>query len=129
MSQTLSEVLSRKLKPTCPRDNRVMRLETRGIRWKDNPASDSQIVASYHCDFEGCSVRYNNSYGYFTVIGTPDQPYFLEEPGVNILQCPRHGTWLYRCKGEPTDGGFHWRCGVDGCDYAHTGISGPSRGR
>ena len=68
-----------------------------------------------------CHWKRNHSDGYFTVLDTPDHPYFLEEHGANILQCPRHDTWLHRCRGENTGDSFGWRCRVEGCDYTRTG--------
>jgi hypothetical protein len=112
----LLETLSKTLKPLCPRDRHVMRYEVHGIRWKDDVDSRVRSVPSYHCDFGGCSVRYNHTDGYFTVVDTPDHPFFVEEPGTNILQCPRHGAWLYRCRDEDV-GALTWRCGVERCDY------------
>jgi hypothetical protein len=118
--QILSERLSRKLQPLCPRDNRLMHYEAKGIDWKTE--GETHTTASYHCDFEGCSVRYMPSEGYFTVIDTPDLPHFVEEPGTNVLQCPLHGSWLYEC--DERAGGDHrtWRCGVDGCEYARVDV-------
>ncbi len=99
-----------------------MRYEAHGVTWKELPDDKHpQTLASYHCGFEGCSVRYDLLNGYFTVVFTPDMPYFVEEPGVNLLRCPRHGTWLYRYENEEADTGerYEWRCGVEGCDYVH----------
>jgi hypothetical protein len=123
MHQTLSDVLSRALKPLCPRDDHCMHYDAKGIRWKDvSGATDS--VPSYRCGYVGCSVRYTLQQGYFTVVKTPDQPCFVEEPATNLLQCPRHGTWLYHCQDEKEDR-FLWRCGVEDCHYTHTDVSGP----
>jgi hypothetical protein len=41
--------------------------------------------------------------GYFTVVNTPEHPFFIEEPGVNLLRCPKHGTWLYRQKSKNSE--------------------------
>ena len=114
--RTLPYDLSKKLKAVCPRDNHTMSYENNGLRWKNAADGEAQSLSSYHCDFEGCSVRYTPTDGYFSVVETPDLPYFVEEPGANILQCPRHGTWLYESADEG-DGKFAWRCGVEGCDY------------
>ena len=91
MHQTLSGVLSRTLKPLCPRDSRVMHYEAKGINWKGG-SGDTESMPSYHCGCTGCSVRYTPQQGYFMVVKTPEQPYFLEEPATNVLQCPRHGA-------------------------------------
>jgi hypothetical protein len=121
--QIIAETLNSTLKPLCPRDNHVMHYEPHGITWPEEPGSAAlHVVPSYHCNYFGCSVRYIPSDGYFTVIDTPDRPHFVDEPGANILQCPRHGAWLYRSRDESTNG-VVWRCGVEGCDYAHVGIS------
>lgn len=112
---TLTTNVSRTIRPVCPRDGRVMRYEGKGIQWKSE--GKALFFASYHCDFEGCSVRYAPSEGYFTVIDMPNLPHFVEEPGTNLLQCPRHGTWLFRGRGERDPAVFSWQCGVEGCDY------------
>jgi hypothetical protein len=120
MKQTTELTLSHKLEPICPRDDHRMRYEAKGISWKVTPEDKSpQVMPSYHCGFEGCSVRYDLQSGYFTVVHTPDQPFFIEEPGVNLLRCPNHGTWLYRKEQEEHENGsrYTWRCAVDGCDY------------
>jgi hypothetical protein len=98
-----------------------MHFEAKGISW--NAALDEthrESLPSYHCNYDGCSVRYDLLNGYFTVVNTPEQPYFIEEPGVNQLRCPRHGTWLFRSKSHTPAARYEWRCGVHGCDYAHT---------
>lgn len=117
LQQISSEQLSQKLEPLCPRDNHRMRYEGKGVHWKEEADGNVHTLASYHCDFEGCSVRYNHTDGYFTVVDTPDHPFFVEEPGANILQCPRHGAWLHRSGGEDSNDALAWRCGVEGCDY------------
>ena len=120
MTQVSETSLNHKLEPLCPRDDQPMHFEEKGISW--NAALDEQqkeSMPSYHCNYEGCSVRYDLLDGYFTVVNTPDQPYFIEEPGVNLLRCPQHGTWLYRAKSDSPDSRFEWRCGVDGCNYVH----------
>jgi hypothetical protein len=120
--QVLAEKLNNKLKPLCPRDSHVMHYEEKGIEWKSEGQTHS--VDSYHCDFEGCSVRFRLANGYFTVINMPDLPHFVEEPGTNILQCPRHGTWLYRSSEGNGSDHATWRCGVEGCDYTQVGDGG-----
>jgi hypothetical protein len=116
--ETIEIRLNHSLKPICPRDDRVMHYEAKGISWKETPEDkEVQVLPSYHCDFEGCSVRYDLFNGYFTVVHTPDQPFFIEEPGVNLVRCPRHGTWLYRKESHKGDSRYEWHCGVDDCDY------------
>ena len=122
MHKTLSDVLSSTLKPLCPRDSHAMHYEAKGIHWK-NDSGDTESMPSYHCGYIGCSVRYTHEQGYFTVVKTPEQPYFVEEPATNLLQCPRHGAWLYRCRNEKEDL-FHWRCGVEDCQHTHADVPG-----
>jgi hypothetical protein len=117
LQQISPEQLSHNLKPLCPRDNHRMHYEKKGIHWREESDHSVHTISSYHCDFVGCSVRYSHTDGYFTVVDTPDHPFFVEEPGVNILQCPRHGAWLHRCRGENNNNELEWRCGVEGCDY------------
>jgi len=120
MKQVLEHQMSRTLQPLCPRDDHGMHFEAKGISWKELPADNHpQTIASYHCGMEGCSVRFDNESGYFTVVLTPDQPYFIEEPGINLLQCPEHHTWLYRSASPNSDERYQWRCGVEGCHYVH----------
>jgi hypothetical protein len=119
MVQTIETAMSHGLEPACPRDNHRMHFEEKGISWKATPNDRRlQTLPSYHCSFEGCSVRYDLLNGYFSVVRVPDQPYFIEEPGINVLRCPRHGTWLYR-KTNRDDDAYDWRCGVEGCSYIH----------
>jgi hypothetical protein len=125
--QVLAESLSRKLKPLCPRDNRIMHFEAKGIEWETD--GETHTTPSYHCDFEGCSVRYTPSEGYFTVIDMPDLPHFVEEPGTNILQCPVHGTWLYQSDEPVGRDRQSWRCGVDGCEYTRADDAAAPTGR
>jgi hypothetical protein len=120
MTQISEYKISHALEPICPRDEHRMRFEPKGISWKALPDDrEFETMPSYHCNYESCSVRYDPANGYFTVVLTPDQPYFIEEPGVNLLRCPRHGAWLYKTKTEHREGDhrFDWRCGVEGCDY------------
>jgi hypothetical protein len=111
MRAVSEDVLSHHLKPLCPRDNHVMKYESRGLRF----FADDQT--SYHCGFEGCSVRYDSADGYYTLLAIDDHAYRLEEPGVNTLKCPRHNSWLYRKEDFGANLGVRWCCGVDGCDY------------
>jgi hypothetical protein len=79
--------------------------------------------ASYHCGFEGCSVRYDAADGYYMLIGMPGHANTVDEPGVNTLKCPIHGRWLYRQQNIETEPGVGWRCGVDDCNYSYTADS------
>src|SRR5689334_24290722 len=112
MSHSPTSHLSHKLTPLCTRDNHVMHYEEKGFRWGDR-LGHSQALPSYHCNYLGCSVRFNSEQGYFTVVRVPDEPYFVEEPATNSLRCPNHNAWLYRAQ---RDGEFVWRCGIEGCD-------------
>jgi len=104
-------VLNSNLKPLCSRDNHGMKYEAGGSR------SNTGNQASYHCGFEGCSVRYDATDGYYMLIGMPKHANPVDEPGVNVAQCPRRGRWLYRRKNVEPGPGFNWCCGVEGCDY------------
>ena len=104
-------VLNPELEPVCPRDDRIMRYEASGLR------SGTDNRPSYHCNYEGCSVRYDLVDGYFTLIGMPEQINPLQEPGVNTLRCDKHGSWLYRRRYQDRAHGSAWFCGVEGCDY------------
>lgn len=114
--------MNHQLRPRCPRDNHIMRYEPAGIRWKD-ASGKTATLPSYHCNYTGCSVRYDPSNGYFTVILEPDIPYFVEEPATNLAQCPRHGTWLYR-EMEGSAECFTLRCGIEGCEYVRADVGG-----
>jgi len=121
--QTATTTLSHDLKPRCPRDNHVMRYESRGI--ESERGGETQTLPSYHCDYQGCSVRYTPEEGYFTVVDMPDLPHFVEEPGTNLLQCPRHGTWLFRCQIEGGNARrFVWQCGIERCGYTRPDVGG-----
>jgi hypothetical protein len=117
MEKTDKIELSHKLKPLCPRDNRLMHYESESIHWQDS-AGVTQTAPSYHCGYTGCSVRYNADEGYFTVVDVPDVAYFVEEPGTNISRCPEHGTWLYRTSRSSGDDTIVWRCAIEDCDYS-----------
>lgn len=67
MKQTLEPVLSKTLKPICPRDNHLMNYEAKGIYWKATSEDYIQTMASYHCNFMECGVRYDHMNGYFTL--------------------------------------------------------------
>jgi hypothetical protein len=110
MKISSADNLSSHLKPLCSRDNHVMKYEAGRSR------SNSGYQASYHCGFEGCSVRYDASDGYYMLIGMPDHSNPVDEPGVNTTKCPQHG-WLYRRKNFHRESGAEWCCGVEGCDY------------
>jgi hypothetical protein len=115
MEQVNSIVMSHHLRPRCPRDSHVMSYEPRGIRWKSG-TGQTETLPSYHCDYLGCSVRYDPANGYYTVINEPDVPYFVDEPAANLVRCPLHGTWLYREVQDKT-GRSLLKCGVDGCTH------------
>ena len=115
--QTELQTLSELLKPLCPRDNRVMSFDARGLAWLQE--RKQHATPCYRCKYQGCGVRYTPLDGYFSAIMMPDLPQAVEEPGVNLLQCPRHNTWLYRTVAENTGDGLVWRCGVESCDYTH----------
>lgn len=106
-----SYVLNSRLEPLCPRDNRIMRYEASGL------PSGTDNRPSYHCDFEGCSVRYDLTDGYFTLAGMPDHINPIEELGVNTLRCEKHGSWLYRRSDQEREWDIEWCCGVEGCDF------------
>lgn len=105
--------LSSSLKPLCSRDNHRMRYEPAASR------SNTGFRSSYHCGSGGCSVRYNLLNGYFTLMGLPGKTYTVEEPGVNLLECPVHGRWLYRGENSESGAGIRWSCGIPGCDYVY----------
>ncbi len=119
MAVISAEVLSRHLKPLCSRDNHEMKFESRRSR------SDREHHSSYHCNFNGCSVRYDLLYGYHTLIGVDDSVYGAEEPGVNTLKCPRHNCWLYRQLNVDNEPGVRWHCGIEGCEYC---FDAPTKG-
>ena len=74
MTMSSADVLNSHLKPLCSRDNHVMRYESRGFR------SNAGHQASYHCGFEGCSVRYDATDGYYMLIGMPNHANPVDEP-------------------------------------------------
>jgi hypothetical protein len=86
MTIASADVLSSHLRPLCSRDNHVMKSEP-GRSW-----SNAENQASYHCGFQGCSVRYNSIDGYYKLIGMPNHANPLDEPGVNTAKCPRDTT-------------------------------------
>jgi len=111
-----SQKLSHSIEPLCARDSHVMHYERRGLGLPRGAESAAE-VPSYVCGYEGCTVRYTHLDGYFTIIETPDLPEAVEEPGVNLLQCPRHQAWLYRSVANNSGENLVWRCGVEGCGY------------
>ena len=115
--------MSDDLEPLCPRDDHKMKFDAEGVRWQQAADNEAFAVATYHCGFEGCSVRYAPEHGYFTVVKAPELPVFIEEPAVNTLQCPVHNVWLYR-KSKANGAGFEWGCGCDGCEYCHADVPG-----
>jgi hypothetical protein len=110
-------VLNRHLKPFCSRDNHVMKYEVGGSR------ANFGNLASYHCGSIGCSVRYNSTDGYFVLIGIPGQTYAVDEPGVNTVKCPIHGSWLYRRENIDAEPRVRWFCSVKGCKFGYTANS------
>lgn len=104
------DVLSKRLKPLCCRDNHVMKYESA------NSKANTGDRASYHCGIAGCSVRYSATDGYHMLVGMPDHANAVDEPGVNTARCPLHG-WLYRREDIEAEAGVRWVCGVEGCDY------------
>ena len=115
MQDTSLLKLNDAVKPLCPRDSRVMHYNSKGIAGLAD--AETKISSGYRCHQEGCTVCYSLDDGYFTVVNTPDLPEAIEEPGVNLLQCPRHDAWLYRSIAENQGDRMVWRCGVEGCDY------------
>src|SRR5260370_17223054 len=91
-----------------------MKYEFRGYR------SNARNQASYHCGFEGCSVRYNSTDGYYMLIGMPNHANPVDEPGVNTVKCPKHDHWLYRRENIDAESGVGWCCGVKVCNYGYT---------
>jgi hypothetical protein len=113
MTTASADVLSSHLRPLCSRDNHVMKYESSGS-W-----SNAENQASYHCGFEGCSVRYNSTDGYYMLIGMPNHANPVDEPGVNTVKCPRHDHWLYRRENIDAEPDVRWCCGVEGCAYGY----------
>ena len=111
MRTSSADVLDNHLKPLCSRDNHVMKYEAGGSR------SNTGSQASYHCGFEGCSVRYDATGGYYMLIGMPSHANPVDEPGVNTTKCPRDGHWLYRRRNIEREAGVDWCCGVEACEY------------
>ena len=113
MTIASADVLSSHLKPLCPRDNHGMSYESGGSR------ANTGDLASYHCGYVGCSVRYNSADGYYTLMGMPGHTCTVEEPGVNTEKCPIHDRWLYCRQNIDAEPGVRWCCGVEGCDYGY----------
>lgn len=115
MTTASADVLSRHLRPLCSRDNHLMKYESGGSR------ANIGDRASYHCDYVGCSVRYNSTDGYYMLMGIPNHTYAVDEPGMNTVKCPKHDHWLYRRTNIDGESGVGWCCGVEGCDYMMRG--------
>lgn len=133
--------ISHHLSPLCPRDNRPMRFRLHGIHWRAEgrqPIGETsrayagtterfeyqdlkQSLACYCCP--ECTLFYTPEQGYFTIVEVSAQPFFVDEPGTNTLNCPVHKTWLYR-RERSGQTGFEWACGIDGCAYCHTDVPG-----
>ena len=119
MQPAYSYVLDERLEPLCPRHNKIMRYEASGL------PSGTDNRPSYHCGYEGCSVRYDLINGYFTLIEMPEEINHLEEPRANTLKCEKHKAWLYRNRNQANEWGDEWCCGVAGCKFGVlTGIKG-----
>ena len=87
MKETLELALSATLRPICPRHRHPMRYEAKGIRWKPATEDHVQTMPSYHCSFEGCSVRYDHMNGYFTLVSASERPFWWkmrEQPPCNV---------------------------------------------
>jgi len=115
MKISSADILNSHLQPLCSRDNHVMKYEASHSR------SNTGNQASYHCGFEGCSVRYDATDGYHMLIGMPDHANPVDEPGINTAKCPSHNRWLYRRENIHSEPGVDWRCSVGGCDYRYSG--------
>jgi hypothetical protein len=113
MMITSDTVLSRQLRPLCPRDDHAMEYEL------GSSGSNSGQRASYHCGLVGCSVRYNAITGYFMLMGMPNT-YSVDEPGVNVVRCPVHDCWLYRRENIAVAQCVRWCCSVEGCTYVYS---------
>lgn len=72
--------ISHHLEPLCPRDDHKMKIDPDGLRWHQAATNASFKVATYHCEFGGCAVRYVPEHGYFTVVKAPDLPVLLRNP-------------------------------------------------
>jgi hypothetical protein len=120
-----AEVLNSRLKPLCSRDNHLMKYELGGSK------SNSGNRSSYHCGFQGCSVRYNSTDGYYMLVGMPNHANPVDEPGVNIAKCPIHGRWLYRRESIKSQPGIRWFCGIEDCAHGYNSnteqLAGPNR--
>jgi hypothetical protein len=104
-------VLDPMLRPLCPRDNKIMRYEASGL------PSGTDNRPSYHCGHKGCSVCYDLTNGYFTLVGMPEKINPVEEPGVNTFKCEKHGAWLYHRRDQAKEWRDEWCCGVERCDF------------
>src|SRR5260370_14904286 len=82
MTIASADVLSGHLKPLCPRDNHVMKYESRGSR------ANTGDHASYHCVCSGCSVRFNSTDGYYILMGILRHSCFV--PRCNIKPSPQN---------------------------------------
>jgi hypothetical protein len=105
------------IESVCPRDCHLMRCHAHKTEWPTTEADASTMPCYYRCDYLGFSVRYTRYDGYFTVINTPDLPQAVDEPDVNLLECPQNHAWLYRSTALNQGDRLVWRCGVEGCDY------------
>jgi hypothetical protein len=113
MTIASTKVLSSHLRPFCSRDNHVMRYESGSSK------ANSGQLASYHCGYEGCSVRYDSTEGYYMLMGMPEHAYIVDEPGVNTMKCPVHGGWLYRRENIDAEPRVRWFCGIEACHHGY----------
>ena len=67
-----SHAINHHLEPVCPRDDHQMKFDSDGVRWEQTAENATFRVATYHCGYNGCSVRYAPEHGYFTVVKAPD---------------------------------------------------------
>jgi hypothetical protein len=82
-------VLNDHLKPLCPRDDHAMGYEpARAIL-------NVEHQPCYHCDFEGCPVRFDLDAGYYTVLAVSRLPYKrVAVPGQGCRRRKWHGMVL-----------------------------------
>jgi hypothetical protein len=125
VKETSTLVINKNARPLCPRDNSTMHYEAGGVAAESKAYAGEENAPWYRCGRSDCGVHFSPSSGYFTVVNVLEHLSFVDEPGANLLQCPLHGTWLYRCSEDNGPGDkFVWRCGVRDCDYIRTDVRG-----